>query len=130
MKAIDQQIFDAFYVLSDSLGYDTFVTLPNSKAKYPFVVLGDVQISPIHTMSGMLGKVYLSVDVWGTQKERLEVSTICQTLFVKANYLQLDKLSAVLDANASSIRMLRDDSTQSTLWHGLLSLEFNLRREK
>ena len=129
MKSIDQQVFDAVYQLSDGLGYSTYIELPDSRTAYPFVVMGEVQVVPVSTLSGMLGRVFVTLDVWGTLNERLEVSTICQQLLRQANYLEMQTLDATLHANASTVRILRDDSTQSVLWHGVLSLEFNLRRK-
>lgn len=128
-KSVDQQAFDAIYKVSDALGYSTYVELPDAKEPYPFVVLGEVQIIPLATLSGMLGRVVATVDVWGTSDSRREVASMCQSLLVNSNYLAMQTIDASLDANASNFRILRDDSTESVLWHGVLSLEFNLRRK-
>ena len=103
--------------------------LPDAKEPYPFVVLGEVQIIPLATLSGMLGRVVATIDVWGTSDSRREVASMCQSLLVNSNYLAMQTIDASLDANASNFRILRDDSTDSVLWHGVLSLEFNLRRK-
>lgn len=128
-KSVDQQAFDAIYKVSDELGYSTHVELPDAKEPYPFVVLGEVQIIPLATLSGMLGRVVATIDVWGTSDSRREVASMCQSLLVSSNYLAMQTIDASLDANASNFRILRDDSTDSVLWHGVLSLEFNLRRK-
>lgn len=128
-KSVDQQAFDAIYKVSDALGYSTYVELPDAKEPYPFVVLGEVQIIPLATMSGMLGRVVATIDVWGTSDSRREVASMCQSLLVNSNYLAMQTIDASLDAKASNFRILRDDSTESVLWHGVLSLEFNLRRK-
>nr|DAK22444.1 MAG TPA: hypothetical protein [Caudoviricetes sp.] len=128
-KSVDQQAFDAIYKVSDALGYSTYVELPDAKEPYPFVVLGEVQIIPLATLSGMLGRVVATIDVWGTSDSRREVASMCQSLLVNSNYLAMQTIDASLDANASNFRILRDDSTESVLWHGVLSLEFNLRRK-
>lgn len=128
-KSVDQQAFDAIYKVSDALGYSTYVELPDAKEPYPFVVLGEVQIIPLATLSGMLGRVVATIDVWGTSDSRREVASMCQSLLVNSNYLAMQTIDASLDANASNFRILRDDSTDSVLWHGVLSLEFNLRRK-
>ena len=129
MKKSVDQAFDAIYKVSDALGYSTYVELPDAKEPYPFVVLGEVQIIPLATMSGMLGRVVATIDVWGTSDSRREVASMCQSLLVNSNYLAMQTIDASLDANASNFRILRDDSTDSVLWHGVLSLEFNLRRK-
>ena len=128
-KSVDQQAFDTIYKVSDALGYSTHVELPDAKEPYPFVVLGEVQIIPLATLSGMLGRVVATIDVWGTSDSRREVASMCQSLLVNSNYLAMQTIDASLDANASNFRILRDDSTDSVLWHGVLSLEFNLRRK-
>lgn len=126
MKAIDQQLFDCLFKVSTSLGCDTYPILPQEEVPYPFVVIGEVQVLPRASTYRLYGKLFVTIDVWGTDSQRKKVAEICEKIMLSSNYLIIGNRKASLNINASNQRILADNSTSSTLWHGVLHLEFYL----
>lgn len=125
-KSIDQHLFDALYKLSDKLGYDTHPVLPQEEVDYPFVVIGEIQFLPRYSTYRLYGKAFATIDVWGTEGQRKKVAEICEKIMLSSGYLVVGDRKVSLDLNASNQRILTDNSTATTLWHGVLNLEFNL----
>ena len=127
MKTPDQDIFDLVYSKSVSLGYDTYLFNPPSKAKYPFVKLGSVQTVPISTKSRLLATVYQSVDIWGSYESRAEISKMAQNLLYAVSKLNNKNYSWNLNYRNSSVEVMADNSTNDDLWRARISLEWSLR---
>lgn len=122
-KALDQQLFDQLYRLID-FHFKIYASLPQTEVPYPFVSLGEMQIVAKQTSSKRLGKAFATIHVFGEQ--RIDVSSICQKIMEITRVIQLDTRYLKQVVNASSWRILEDDSTSATLWHGVILLEFNI----
>lgn len=126
IKAVDQQLFNGIYkALANE--FDVHVVLPDEDEPYPFVVIGEIQVLPKHTFSGMLAKFSVTLDIWGSVNQRGLVSRMSERSLELLNYLKLESFSVSLNPNETNFRILRDDSTQAVLWHGVLQLEFFMR---
>lgn len=126
MKSLDQEIFDKVFGVSASNGYITQNRLPEeSSPANPFVVIGEVQITSKKTNSKLLGKAFVTMNVWGTKRK--EVSNVVQDLTVLTRFLELNNHYLTQDINASYYRVREDTSTPSVLWRGMIFLEFFIK---
>lgn len=125
-KPFEQQIFDGVIRHLRSEGMTVYPELPLKEVPYPFAVVGEVQIVPKATLSRLLGKVFVTVDVWGGRRQRKDVSTFMTVVYRLLKQVDLDGCTLILDVSHSSGRTLADNSTNETLWHGIVSLEFNI----
>lgn len=134
IKSIDQQLYDELFFCAQKHLQDVgiYATLPDLSAKYPFIVLGEVQVVPRQLKYITLGKMFVTVAIWGNSDDRRLVSDISETLMeVFSEELKLDSRRAKLVVSNSSKRILEDTSLSSgqvrhSLWHGILSLEFDI----
>lgn len=127
MKALDQELFDSIFKLSAERGYDTKIRLPEVAytPTKPFVVIGEVQIVPKKTNTKLLGRAFVTVDVWG--KKRRDVSAVVEDLRATAQHIELSRHWLYQSINASNYRIIEDTSTPTSLWHGVITLEFTIR---
>lgn len=125
-KSFEQQVFDGVILALRPLGVPIYPELPMKEVPYPFVVIGEVQIVPKATSSTLLGKVYVTVDVWAERKQRQKVSTITTIIYRYASEILLNGKKLRLATNGCNSRILSDTSTKSTLWHGIVQLEFDI----
>ncbi|MBS4462819.1 MULTISPECIES: DUF3168 domain-containing protein [unclassified Facklamia] len=125
-KPFEQQIFDGVIKLLKTLSVEVYPELPIKEVAYPFVAMGEVQITPKATWSTLLGKAFVTIDVWGDRKQRKSVSEVVSDVYSVLNVVSLGGKRLVLSVNTSSHRILSDNSTGSTLWHGIIFLEYNI----
>lgn len=134
IKSIDQQLYDAIFVVAqqNQSGADVYSTLPDLSARYPFIVIGEVQIVPRQIKGLTLGKLFATVDVWGDAYDRRKVSDISEELMeLLSDHLKLETRYVKLVVSNSTKRILEDTTLSTadlrkTLWHGILSLEFDI----
>lgn len=83
IKSPEQAVYDYFYSFALKQGWSTYDHLPmqNEKAKYPFVIIGDVQGVPSATKTSLNGNVIVTVDVWGDKEARSVVSDMIERFF-------------------------------------------------
>lgn len=123
-KQPDQELHDELFRRSQALGYSTYTHLPPDKTPYPFVSMGDVQLLPRPTKSHMIGRVAVTVHVWGTIKSRKTVSDMIGRLM--ESFSQIKSLNGrqwFMDLSSSS-QIIKDNSTVDVLYHGIINLEF------
>ena len=122
-KMPDQDIYDEVYKLSQKLGYTTYPSKPMTNVPYPFAEMGSVSIINTPNKSVINGTVVLEVNVWGTERQRMDVSNMVNTLFldfIKIRRTTNFKISTSI--NESNIQIMEDTSTNQKLYRGLLSL--------
>lgn len=124
VKPFEQDVFDSIMKQLNNIGVKVYPELPAKGVPYPFISLGEVQIIPKQTSSALLGKVYVTVDVWGERKQHKQVSEITTKTYELANIIKLQSKKLVRQSNGASMRFLSDNSTTQQLWHGIVSLEF------
>lgn len=125
MKSPEQAIFDAMYAISKELGYDTYLYRPIDEVGYPFVELSDTQTFHRGTKDYILGRVPLTINIWGDFKKRNEVTLMSANLMDKALQIRsVDNYDFRLNINASNIRTMKDTTTNTPLWRIIMELEF------
>lgn len=123
-KQPDQLVFDELFALSQGLGVDTYTFLPDLDAGYPFVEIGDTHLLPSPTKGLLYGRVTATVHVWHDMHNRKELSDIIGQLMQAFSGIQvLEGLRFALDRTSTS-QIIKDDSTDEMLYHGILNLEF------
>ena len=135
MKSIDQQMFDALFIRAEKAldgVADVYDTLPDLSAEYPFVVLGEIQVTPRQLKYITMGKMFVTIYVWGNSNDRRLVAGISETLLEDfSRAMKLDTRKVKMIVSNSSKRILEDTSLGSgndkhTLWHGILTCEFEI----
>jgi hypothetical protein len=127
IKTRDQSLFDGMYKKISSLGYQVYDYKPLSDVGYPFVELESMLTNHDMNKSSVLGTVSLVASVWGLQKKRKQVSDMASNIFEQALQLSVtDSYSWALNTQASTIRMMDDTSTNTTLKRARITLEFEL----
>lgn len=127
MKAIDQQLFDALYLLADGEGFDVYDYLPLDDVPYPFVVIGEIQVLPRQVKHKTLGRLVAMVDIWAHRDNRSEIAEISERLMeIFSSWIILESRRVKLHISASNKRVLSDTTTDLPLWHGILELEFRI----
>ncbi|HEM3705752.1 TPA: hypothetical protein U1C94_002114 [Streptococcus suis] len=124
IKQPDQQIHDELIKRSITLGLDAYPFLPAEGTPYPFMVVSYTQIVPQPTKSYLIGTVSAQVDVWGKADDRKLVSDWIGKLmaeFSKIRQIDNTRWSMVL---SSPTEIIKDNSTQELLYHGILDLKF------
>ena len=123
-KQPDQMVFDELFRLSEGLGFDTYTFLPDLDAGYPFVEIGDTHLLPSPTKGLLYGRVTATVHVWHDVSNRKELSDIIGKLMQVFSTIHiLGGLRFAMDRTSTS-QIIKDNSTDEMLYHGILNLEF------
>lgn len=123
-KQPDQQIHDELIKRANALGLKSYPFLPPEGTPYPFMTIAYTQIVPISTKSYLVGAVSAQVDVWGQKDDRKLVSDWIGKLMNEFSKIrQIDSLRWSMDLS-SPTEIIKDNSTQELLYHGILDLKF------
>lgn len=80
MKSPQQQIYDAVFLLSMNLGYDTYNKLPSDGVSYPFVYIGEQLSDDAVNKSTVTGLVTQYIRVYNNSDRRRETTDIVNNL--------------------------------------------------
>lgn len=123
-KQPDQQLHDELIKRSNALGLTAYPYLPEDGTPYPFMVVSYTQIIPQPTKSYLLGEVAARVDVWGRIDDRKLVSDwIGELMSEYSRIRQIESTRWSMDLT-SPTQIIKDNSTQELLYHGILDLKF------
>ncbi|WP_339236899.1 hypothetical protein [Oceanobacillus sp. FSL W7-1281] len=126
-KTPDQSIYDAIYKISMQLGYDTFNYLPDGKAPYPFVYVGETFNTSRRTKFNRFGDYVVRVHVYANQPERNRKTVTEMRNAIENAFYRLKRTDGyqVLNHNTTG-QVMDDNSTGTPLLHGVLSCEATL----
>lgn len=117
------QIFLKVYSESLALGYDTFDYLPDDATSLPFVYIGEQFDIDTANKSTVTGLVNQTIHVYGGIKQRNQVSKMVNNLkTVIRRIRKTDNFD--ISVRGISGQTLLDNSTTSTLLHGIVEVEF------
>lgn len=123
------ELFNCLFSFCSDQGWDIYPTPPNDKAKYPFVVIDNVENIPQNLKTKVFGRCSITIHVWGNEDMRLEVNNILDKL-TNLNVLKTDHYSFQNRFNEDQSQILNDTSVESTdLIHGIQTLVFDWSRK-
>lgn len=126
-KQPDQQLHDELIKRTNQLGLTAYPYLPKEGTSYPFMVVSYIQVNPYPTKTRLLGSVSAQVDVWGTIEDRRLVSDWIGRLMEEYSTIRyIDDHEWSMDLS-SPTQIIKDDSTDEVLYHGILDLTFKFR---
>ncbi|MEZ7549393.1 hypothetical protein O3627_10485 [Streptococcus sp. 27098_8_82] len=123
-KQPDQQLHDELIKRSNALGLTAYPYLPEDGTPYPFMVVSYTQITPQATKSYLIGEVSARVDVWGRVDDRKLVSDWIGKLMAEFSTIKLINGTRWSMDLTSPTQIIKDNSTQELLYHGILDLKF------
>lgn len=130
MFSPEQELFNHFYKFSEDMGFNTFDYLPpeEENAAYPFVIIGDTQLTTSNTKNSVDGSLILSIEFWNSADDRAAISHMMSEFLLEAIKVKGTKnYSLVLDVPRTDQRMITDYSVENqTLLHGMQELNFTL----
>lgn len=123
----EQAIFDMCFVEAMKVYDDVYDFLPDAEAKYPFIVVGDTSSDYIKN-SDRLGRVRITLHVWGTQNDRRKMGQIAGALTERLLQVR-DAFNYYAHVNALNTQKLMDTTTSTVLLHSVIECEFNYTRK-
>ena len=124
LKEPDQQIYDKIYNRLLDNGIEVYDFLPDLDAKYPFVVMGETQLLPQATKSFLIGRVTISLHIWQNNGDRRSVTEMIGSIRRELSKIEeIDGRAFIFDRQSTS-QIFVDNSTDETLLHGVMDLEF------
>lgn len=124
IKQPDQELYDEVYKICASLGYAVYPHLPPENTPYPFVYIGESQELPQATKNVLVGRVQLSVHIYGLSTKRKQVSDMKGAILHEARKLRSSKnFNWKIANNQTQPQMLSDKTTNTPLWHAVIPLE-------
>lgn len=122
------ELYNALFIRSQELGFDTYDHLPldGENAPYPFVVVGEMQTVKSATKTALQAEFYITCHVWGREEQRLKVSQMMA---------QLDDVQLLYGKHYTFVQIFRDTDQQmmqdtsvpnTVLNHGVITLAFKL----
>lgn len=121
-KSPQQQVFDAIFSASLSLGYETFDYLPGSSQGLPFVFLGEQFDQDRKTKQFLYGDVQQTIHIFGDHKKRREVSTMIDKLKVAIRSIKRTD-NFYIDVRDITGQINIDQSTSKVILHGIFEVD-------
>ena len=129
MRSPEKALFDYFYSLSQKHDLPTFDYLPaESETSYPFVYIGQTQTQGHNNKYSRSDHIFLTIDVWGSKKQRKTVSEIADGLFNCAiGRIKTAEYEFYGRSNQQSKHMVIDTSVPNTVYQrGHIEIEMEV----
>ena len=128
-KSPDQQLYDSVFAICIGLfGEDKvfdYLPMPEQKAPYPFVYIGESQESDKATKDIIIGQIAQTIHVYGVQEERSTVTGMVGKILTKLRKLKVtDNFKVSIMDSKTVKKTIQDTSTSIPLWHGILDVQF------
>ena len=131
MTSPQKCLFDYYYKSIQDKGLPVYDYLPleDEPVTYPFVVISQTQTVVANTKYSRNDHVFLTIDVWGSKKQRKTVSEIADGLLNSAiGFVYTDIYKFYGQANQQSMQMMIDTSVPNTVFQrGNLQLELSVK---
>lgn len=126
-KSPDQALHDRIIIISQNLGYATYNYLPDSKAPYPFVFVGEILEVDRRTKFNRFGDYQVNIHIYADDPLRNRRTVVDMRNAIKNAFYQLKSTDDYQVINHHTTgRVLPDNSTGTPLLHGILSCEATL----
>lgn len=126
----EQELYDKLFIncisiLDEEHVYDY---LPPAEVSYPFIRIGDVNTNGSPTGTSIGGEYTITIDVWGSQKQKIEVAELTDKIYQLAKgYFKTEHFNFYAFPNQQSKRLMQDTSVPNTVFNrGNLMLSFRL----
>lgn len=119
MTSPQKKLFDTVFGLLISQGYTVYDFLPleDEPVKYPIVVMGATQQTSAMTKYSRNDHVFLTIDVWGSKKQRKVVSDIADYVYnLGIGYIKTDEYTFYGQTNQQNLEMSIDTSVPNTTY--------------
>lgn len=120
-----QELFTELKIRLKEMGYDVYDGfLPPKNTPYPFIYLGDSQLTDETNKTAVFGNVFQTIHIWhNNAKQRGVISSMA--LVIKTVCRQIDHTSnfAWFVKNVNQ-QIIPDNTTSQPLLHGVLEVEF------
>lgn len=127
-KAPEQALYDAMFSKIKALDCNVYTHNPPPSAKYPFAVLGMIQIVPFVTKTQLLARIHAVITVWGDANDRYAVSSTTDQIMRSISQIhEADGFIFRLDMTNSNYSLMPDQSTNDDLWRSDITLEFTMQ---
>ncbi len=129
MRSPEKALFDYFYSLSLTHGLPTFDYLPaESETSCPFIYIGQTQTQGQNNKYSRSDHIFLTIDVWGSKKQRKTVSEIADGLFNCAiGRIKTAEYEFYGRSNQQSKQMMIDTSVPNTVYQrGHIEIEMEV----
>lgn len=120
------ELYNAVYLFSQDSNFNTYDVLPDLKAEYPFVIVNASNMTISNEKTALGGKIYINIDIWGTQQQIAEVSNISNTFMSHASHdISTEHFKFVPVVDETSKQTVKDNSVENTILnHVILELCF------
>lgn len=82
MASAQQELYDWFFsAIYDEVTTNVYDYLPGTDVEYPFVYVGNVYTTTSGTKTSRDGTFTIYIDVWGTLKQRMQVTDLADKIF-------------------------------------------------
>lgn len=123
IKSPQQALFDAVFMASLELGFDTYDVLPPSGAKYPFVYIGEQFDQDRLTKTRITGRVQQTIHIYADVRSRRRLTDMMNQLKAKARELRKADGYSV-SVRALNSQTLNETAGSESLKHGVLEIDF------
>lgn len=119
MTSPQKKLFDTVFDLLINQGYTVYDYLPleDEPVEYPIVVMGATQQTSAMTKYSRNDHVFLTIDVWGSKKQRKVVSDIADYIYnLSIGYIKTDEYKFYGQTNQQDLEMSIDTSVPNTTY--------------
>lgn len=82
MASAQQELYDWFFSsIYDEVTTNVYDYLPGTDVEYPFAYVGNVYTTTSGTKTSRDGTFTIYIDVWGTLKQRMQVTDLADKIF-------------------------------------------------
>lgn len=122
----DYELYDKVMQTLETAGYNVYDYLPDASATYPFVYVGDTNLTNSLTKSVVNGTISLRLNVWGKDSQKREVATIVSDILrvQLAKIKKTDSYNVFFLWKSTTSKLLTYQEVDTRLVHGIIDAQF------